>query len=39
MSLQVLDPKTSASVTRLKQDVDSPGYRTFLAPSKRREYK
>jgi hypothetical protein len=30
MSLQVLDPKTSASVTRLKQDVDSPGYRTFL---------
>lgn len=30
MSLQVLDPKTSVSVTRLKQDVDSPGYRTFL---------
>lgn len=30
MSLQVLDPRTSVSVTRLKQDSDSPGYRTFL---------
>jgi hypothetical protein len=30
VSLQLLDPKTSASITRLKQDVDSPGYRTFL---------
>jgi hypothetical protein len=30
MSLQILDPKTSAAISRLKQDIDSPEYRTIL---------